>query len=164
MLVTGGTRGIGLALATRLADAAGAKVVLVGRGTPSGALPPGAVVVAADVTDQIGLTTAVVPHGPFTAVVHAAGVLADGAIGKVDPLVGASARRVKIDGLVNAVAAAGSPPVVARDRLVGRSLRQPAPGPLRRRERRDLPGWPPPRRRACRSWSRSSGPGPAPTW
>ncbi len=103
-LVTGGTRGIGRKIAERLL-AAGARVVVVGRGDGEG--PPGATVVRADVTDRLALMAACAPHLPFTAVVHCAGVLADGAAGRVDPQVGLRARRTKIAGLLNAVRAAG---------------------------------------------------------
>ncbi|MEZ4236739.1 MAG: SDR family NAD(P)-dependent oxidoreductase [Myxococcota bacterium] len=109
VLVTGGTRGIGAQLAARLLDA-GAEVVVVGRG---GEVPdPRAVGVAADVTDRAALVAALAPHRPFTAVIHAAGVLADGPLGHVDPEVGAAARAVKVRGLLNAMAAAGAPKVV----------------------------------------------------
>ncbi len=107
VLVTGGTRGIGLALAKRLA-AAGAEVVVVGRTVPELPLGEGIKAVAADVTDRKSLVMATADHLPFTAVVHSAGVLADGALGTVDPLKGTKARRVKVDGLLNAVAAAGA--------------------------------------------------------
>lgn len=103
--VTGGTRGIGLALATELA-AAGAKVLVVGRNAP-GALPAGVQAVAVDVTDRDGLRRALEGRG-VTTLVHAAGVLADGPLGQVDAAVGAHARAVKVDGLVNAIHALGS--------------------------------------------------------
>lgn len=103
VLITGGTRGIGLKLARRLV-AAGAEVLLVGRSVPEGLDLPA---VAADVTDRVGLVAATAPHAPFTAVVHAAGVLADGAIGEVDPEHGALARRAKRDGFLNAIRAGG---------------------------------------------------------
>ncbi|MBX2796235.1 MAG: aminotransferase class I/II-fold pyridoxal phosphate-dependent enzyme [Myxococcales bacterium] len=111
VLITGGTRGIGLALAKRL-RATGAEVVVVGRSAPD-ALPDGIVAVAADVTDGEGLTSALAEHRPFTAVVHAAGVLADGAIGSVEPQAGALSRAIKVGGFVNAVLAAGPEVVVA---------------------------------------------------
>ncbi|MBI3178826.1 MAG: SDR family NAD(P)-dependent oxidoreductase, partial [Deltaproteobacteria bacterium] len=103
--VTGGTRGIGLALATELA-AAGAQVIVVGRQAP-GVLPAGVEATLADVTDRDSLGRALAGRG-VTTLVHAAGVLADGALGQVDPAVGAQARAVKVDGFVNAIHALGS--------------------------------------------------------
>jgi 8-amino-7-oxononanoate synthase len=117
VLITGGTRGIGAKLAARLVQM-GARVVLLGRGEPSEAArallsehPEQVTAVAGDVTDRVALHQALAAHRPFTAVVHAAGVLADGAIGKVEPERGALARKVKGEGFVNAVRAAGDPPV-----------------------------------------------------
>ncbi|MEQ1566578.1 MAG: aminotransferase class I/II-fold pyridoxal phosphate-dependent enzyme [Myxococcota bacterium] len=111
VLITGGTRGIGASLAARLV-AAGVSVVLVGRGEPDAAvraLPADRVtVVASDVTDRVALHRDVGPLGPFTAVVHCAGVLADGPLGKVDAATGERARRVKVDGFANALTAASA--------------------------------------------------------
>ncbi len=113
VVVTGGTRGLGLKIAARLADT-GAKVVLVGRGAPSAqaaalmAGSDGRVVAArADVTDRAALEAALAPHRPITALVHAAGLLADGALGTVDPEQGAAARAVKVRGWLEAIAASG---------------------------------------------------------
>ncbi|MEO0603053.1 MAG: aminotransferase class I/II-fold pyridoxal phosphate-dependent enzyme, partial [Myxococcota bacterium] len=106
VLVTGGTRGIGLSLAKRLA-AAGAEVVVVGRRAPEEPLGERITAIAADVTDRKAFVYAAAEHRPFTAVVHSAGVLADGPLGEVDPAKGAMARRIKVDGLLNAVVAAG---------------------------------------------------------
>lgn len=111
-LITGGTRGIGARLATRLASE-GARCLLVGRGAPDAVaaalIAEGkATWVAADVTDAAALAAAVAPHRPIRILVHAAGVLADGALGSVDPAVGAACRRVKVEGWNNAVAACGS--------------------------------------------------------
>ncbi len=116
VLISGGTRGIGARLAARLADA-GATTLLVGRSAPdadAAALVAAgrAVWIQADVTDRAALTAAVAPHLPVTAIVHAAGVLADGALGKVDPSAGARARAVKVDGLVGCLAAAPGARVV----------------------------------------------------
>jgi len=113
VLITGGTRGIGLGAARRLL-ATGARVVLVGRSAPGPACralleehPGRALAVQADVTDGDALAAAVATHAPLTAVVHAAGVLADGPLHEVDPARGAQARRVKAVGLLNAVRACG---------------------------------------------------------
>ncbi|TVQ93842.1 MAG: aminotransferase class I/II-fold pyridoxal phosphate-dependent enzyme [Deltaproteobacteria bacterium] len=114
VLITGGTRGIGLKLAEELLGR-GAQVLLVGRSEPGPeanallqAHPGRAVAISADVTDREGLTLAVEPHRPIAAIVHAAGVLADGPLESVDPARGALARAVKVDGLLHAVHAAGS--------------------------------------------------------
>lgn len=111
VLITGGTRGIGLQLAQRL-TAAGASVVVVGRSVPE-TLPDGITGVAADVTQRASLLAAVEPLRPFTAVIHAAGVLADAPLGRAEPALGAKARHVKLDGFVHALAAAGPGVAVA---------------------------------------------------
>ncbi|TNE85927.1 MAG: aminotransferase class I/II-fold pyridoxal phosphate-dependent enzyme [Deltaproteobacteria bacterium] len=112
VLITGGTRGLGARIAKQMVDA-GAQVVLVGRGSPGAeaqalidASEGRAVAIAADVTDKDALLAAATPHGPYTAVVHSAGVLADGALGQVDAARGEKARKVKVDGWLNAIAAA----------------------------------------------------------
>lgn len=108
ILVTGGTRGIGAQLAGRLV-AMGAKVLLVGRSAPADDVAALGPHLQVDVTDREALLAAAAPYAPITGVVHAAGVLADGALGEVDPDKGALARRVKVEGWLNALAtAAGS--------------------------------------------------------
>ncbi|MCB9676639.1 MAG: aminotransferase class I/II-fold pyridoxal phosphate-dependent enzyme [Alphaproteobacteria bacterium] len=101
VLVTGGTRGIGRAVSEKLA-ARGCTVLAVGR---SGAEIPGVTVVTADVTRRDQLAAAVRGHA-ITAVVHAAGLLADGPIEATDAARGAQARSVKVDGWRNALAVA----------------------------------------------------------
>lgn len=109
--ITGGTRGIGAKLAVRLAEQ-GARLLLIGR---SDAMDPAAELVAAgkaehvrcDVTDRDALVDALAPHQPIHALVHSAGVLADGPLGKVDPDRGALARTVKVEGWLNALTACG---------------------------------------------------------
>jgi 8-amino-7-oxononanoate synthase len=103
VLVTGGTRGIGARLAER-AVAAGARVLVAGR--TAGQVPAGAVHLAVDVLDRRALCDAVAAHGTVTVVIHAAGTLADGPLGQVDPAAGERARRVKIEGWLHALAAA----------------------------------------------------------
>ena len=113
VLVTGGTRGIGLKLARRVA-AQGAKVLLLGRGAPSdeatvfiGASQGRVQALRADVTKREAMKEALAGQ-EVTALIHAAGLLADGPLGEVDPERGEMARMVKAKGFINAIAAAGS--------------------------------------------------------
>ena len=112
VVITGGTRGIGLALGVRLA-AEVRQVVLVGRRAPSeedqallAAFGDRIVVVLADVLDHDALQAALSPCRP-TALVHAAGMLADGALGAVDAATGHAARDVKVRGWLHALDACG---------------------------------------------------------
>ncbi|TNF25187.1 MAG: aminotransferase class I/II-fold pyridoxal phosphate-dependent enzyme [Deltaproteobacteria bacterium] len=106
VLVTGGTRGIGRALGLELAEA-GARVLLVGRTTPADAPQHERVTyLNADVRHAEQLQS-VLAGQRVTAIVHSAGVLADGALGTVDEARGQVAREVKVWGLFNAVNAAG---------------------------------------------------------
>jgi 8-amino-7-oxononanoate synthase len=113
VLITGGTRGIGLQLAAALL-ADGDQVVLVGRSAPGpeatallDAHAGRCLIVRADVTDGDALRALAADLPPIRAVVHAAGSLADGPVDQVDPAVGVAARRIKVDGLLHAIAAAG---------------------------------------------------------
>lgn len=113
VLVTGGTRGIGLKLARRIATS-GAKVLLLGRSAPSdeatvfiGASRGQVQAVRADVTDRATITEALKGHA-VTAVIHAAGLLADGPLGDVPAERGHMARMVKAKGFLNVISAAGS--------------------------------------------------------
>lgn len=101
VLITGGTRGIGRKLAEHLAGL-GCSVLALGR---SAAEIPGVTVLQADVTDLQALRAAVAGH-TITAVIHSAGILADGPIESVDPQRGELARSVKVNGWLNALAVA----------------------------------------------------------
>ena len=111
ILVTGGTKGIGLDFAKR-AVARGARVALVGRSLPSPEVQAWisetegrATAVQADVTDANALTSAT--QGlELTAVVHAAGILADGAVEDVDIQRGQAVLSIKTNGLIHAADAA----------------------------------------------------------
>jgi 8-amino-7-oxononanoate synthase len=114
ILITGGTRGIGLKLAGALKDS-GARLLLLGRSKPSEAAV--ALVTASegrictvqgDVMDTGSLTRALHGQPNITVLIHAAGVLADGALGAVDMAQGDLARGIKSLGLLNATKACGS--------------------------------------------------------
>jgi 8-amino-7-oxononanoate synthase len=114
ILITGGTRGIGLKLATAL-SASGAQLVLLGRSSPSKeateltSASEGRIrCVQGDVLDADSLTRALNGQGNVTVLIHAAGVLADGALGTVDMSKGNRARAIKSAGLLNATAACGA--------------------------------------------------------
>jgi len=89
-------------------------VVLVGRSEPTpqvldlvAAHPHLVTIVRADVNDGPALRVALAEQAPIHTVVHAAGTLADGPVEQVDPARGALARAIKVQGLLNAVHAAG---------------------------------------------------------
>jgi 8-amino-7-oxononanoate synthase len=117
ILITGGTRGIGAQLATRLADS-GASLLLVGRSEPQAAIKDLIAqhtrvhFVQADVTDREGFIKAVQqslePNQSVSVLIHCAGLLADGPLESVDPEKGLLARKVKVDGWLNALAACGT--------------------------------------------------------
>lgn len=114
VMITGGTRGIGAKIAHELAGR-GARLVLVGRSKPSAGIQAliersaGRVVFAqADVCDRKALKDAIATTGwQVSALVHSAGILADGAIGSVSPERGELARKIKTCGFLNAMAACG---------------------------------------------------------
>ncbi len=106
IVITGGTRGIGLLLAERLAGL-GAEVTVLGRGAPAG-LPSGVTAIAADVTDRAATLSALSGLSDVTTVIHAAGVLADGPLGRVPSENAQKAWDVKVTGLLNVVAALGA--------------------------------------------------------
>jgi 8-amino-7-oxononanoate synthase len=122
VLVTGGTRGVGLKLAQALARK-GAKVVLVGRSAPAAGAP--GFFVKWDVSRPAGtaLDEARAKLGKFTALVHAAGITEDGPIADKDE---ASLQRVlapKLDGFAHALEALAGDPlrlVVAVSSWAGR--------------------------------------------
>ena len=113
VLVTGGTRGIGLKLAHALAEK-GAAVALVGR-TPPAALPLGLVFVHWDVTRPAGaaLDEARAKLGKFTAIVHAAGITEDGAAADAGEESVARVLATKVAGFWGAVLATMQDPVRA---------------------------------------------------
>ncbi|MFT6400380.1 MAG: 7-keto-8-aminopelargonate synthetase-like enzyme/NADP-dependent 3-hydroxy acid dehydrogenase YdfG [Bradymonadia bacterium] len=109
--ISGGTRGIGLELARRIAPS-GAQLLLVGRSAPGDEAEAfisecdgRAVHIAVDVTDRAAVKAAFAVHGPVTAFVHSAGVLADGPLGTVDAAQGRLARSVKTEGFLNTLVA-----------------------------------------------------------
>ncbi len=101
VLITGGTRGIGRMLAEHLAGQ-GCTVLAVGR---KRAEIDGVTCLQADVTNAGELADVTKPW-TITAVIHAAGLLADGPIESVDPRKGALVRAVKIQGWRNALSIA----------------------------------------------------------
>lgn len=113
VLVTGGTRGIGRMVGEALALDAG-RVILVGRSTPDADLQKvidasnGRIVAAqADVTSLKDMQAVTQEHGPVHALVHSAGILADGALEDIDPAVGRKAREIKARGWQVSVQACG---------------------------------------------------------
>jgi len=111
VLVTGGTRGIGLKLAQALADK-GAAVALAGR-TPPASLPAGAVFVRWDVTRPAGpaLDEARARLGKFTAVVHAAGITEDGAVAETSEESVERVLATKVSGFWGAMLATAQDPL-----------------------------------------------------
>lgn len=113
ILITGGTRGIGRRLGEKLAAQA-KSVILVGRSKPSADLQAvidasgGKIIAAqADVCSLEDMQRVVREHGPVHALVHSAGVLADGAVESIDPKVGRQARAIKAQGWIVALEAIG---------------------------------------------------------
>jgi 3-oxoacyl-[acyl-carrier protein] reductase len=80
VVITGGTRGIGLAIARRMADA-GHRVAVTARNAPGDDLPDGVTFHAADMTDAAGLDAALAEireqHGPVEILVANAGLTRD---------------------------------------------------------------------------------------
>jgi len=114
-LVTGGLGGLGLSLASWLAEQGAAKLALVGRGAPSHQAAEriseiqrsGVVVVTgqADVGDQNAMAALLDELrgrlGPLRGVIHAAGVLNDGALLEMEPRAIAEVMRPKTYGVQN---------------------------------------------------------------
>lgn len=107
ILVTGGTGRIGLELARGLAPS-GARIFLASRGAP----PPEVhrliesssgriAAITMDVTDRAAVEAGLSSLPPITALVHAAGRLADGPLEEVDLQEGRAVRATKVDGLLN---------------------------------------------------------------
>ena len=103
VLVTGGSRGIGAALADRL-EGQGATVLRLGRAQ-------------ADVCDRAALTAWLAEQPRVTTLVHAAGLLADGPLGSVPRDRSEAVYAVKTTGLINAISAIG--PSLERAVVVG---------------------------------------------
>lgn len=112
VLITGGTRGIGLKLARRLAPS-GATLLLLSRSEAEGecaewiANTPTVHHVRADVTDPGALRSGLAGYPAVTTLVHAAGVLADGPVESSDAERGRLARETKARGWACALEACG---------------------------------------------------------
>jgi len=113
VLITGGTRGIGRMIGETLAKQA-QQVILVGRSAPDQELQAviessnGKIVAAqADVTSLQAMQQVVQTHGPIHALIHSAGILADGALEEIDPALGRKAREIKARGWQVSVEACG---------------------------------------------------------
>ncbi len=111
VVITGGTRGIGLKIAERVAPS-GARIVLAGRSAPgpeARALIDGSKgrvsFTAVDVTDRAAVRAAFEPVSSVSVFIHSAGVLADGGLGTVDAARGRLARAVKTEGFLNTLVA-----------------------------------------------------------
>jgi acyl transferase domain-containing protein/7-keto-8-aminopelargonate synthetase-like enzyme/NAD(P)-dependent dehydrogenase (short-subunit alcohol dehydrogenase family) len=111
VVITGGTRGIGLRLALRIAPDVG-RVILLGRRPPadSDAAAISAFknvsAVAVDVLDLEALRAAL-KGARATVLVHAAGVLADGPVEHAAGEAARAARQIKVQGWLNALRACG---------------------------------------------------------
>ncbi|WTX00233.1 SDR family NAD(P)-dependent oxidoreductase [Streptomycetaceae bacterium NBC_01309] len=116
VLVTGGTGTLGALVARHLADAHGVRrLLLTGRSGPDApgaaavvadlaALGADAEVVACDVADRTALAEllgGIRPEHPLTAVVHAAGVVADSVVSALAPDQLTAALRPKLDGALH---------------------------------------------------------------
>lgn len=113
-LITGGLGGVGRAVADRLADRYGAKLVLIGRSaTPDGESSIGehgdVLTLAADVTDATSIETAVraaVAHfGRLDGVIHAAGLIDERLIRELDVADSEAVMAPKTVGTLNLAAA-----------------------------------------------------------
>src|SRR5690625_414345 len=90
------------------------QVILVGRPAPDQELQAviessnGKIVAAqADVTSLQAMQQVVQTHGPIHALIHSAGILADGALEEIDPALGRKAREIKARGWQVSVEACG---------------------------------------------------------
>ena len=110
VLISGGTRGIGVKLAARL-QPTGAQLLLLGRSEPSAEaralLGERVHFVRADITDRTALALALAGYDQPTVFVHAAGILADGPLEEVEPARGLACRQVKVDGWLSGLAVCG---------------------------------------------------------
>lgn len=124
-LITGGAQGIGAALAEKLAKEKSAKLILLGRSPRDNQrieleqrlknLGGDAVYLSVDVTDYTALRAAVLQatqqFGPIQGVIHSAGVINDGVVQNLTPLMLEQVCAPKIRGTINLYRAVNDQPL-----------------------------------------------------